>query len=443
MKKTFLRTLALVLAVFAILALKQPVQAADTSAFAPVFNSTYYADVNPDLKAIFGTNEDLLFHHFITSGMAEGRQGSAEFNVHVYKESNADLKAVFGEDLTSYYLHYINSGKAEGRIASTTSPQTANTPATSPSSQAAPLATAIYNPSNSLAVSPLAPKPAESLKSYKKYWIRSSANGYPLKVKFDPNAIAGSTKVRRDGKIVSVPLTYDSHMLGYRNPYNIIYDQTFSYRPEASNAYLWAYLDFCIPVNGGRSSDPENFFISPSALPLVELAKSKTTVAVSNPSWEAFCKGFNVLWSKQKYNKEYDPKSFSAPDLRASGQSILVDVMTDLTASSGINFGLKYRTTAYSAPNNCWCLTITYNEVSIPTELMWYAIRNCIRLVDPDAEIIYQQIYEHFYGGNHVFPSFDTWVPVGNSHVMVPTPADISYYKYTEGRPRSVNYYFR
>ena len=127
MKKTFLRTLALVLAVFAILALKQPVQAADTSAFALVFNSTYYAAANPDLKAIFGTNEDLLFHHFFTSGMAEGRQGSAEFMVQAYRANNPDLTAVFGEDLTSYYLHYINNGKAEGRIATTSSVSTQDT----------------------------------------------------------------------------------------------------------------------------------------------------------------------------------------------------------------------------------------------------------------------------------------------------------------------------
>lgn len=89
----------------------------DTTSFSPVFNSTYYADANPDLKAVFGNDEALLLNHFLTCGMAEGRLASAEFNVHVYKANNADLRAVFGEDLASYYHHYINNGKAEGRVA--------------------------------------------------------------------------------------------------------------------------------------------------------------------------------------------------------------------------------------------------------------------------------------------------------------------------------------
>lgn len=85
--------------------------------FATVFNSNFYSDANPDLKAVFGTDEASLFNHFVSSGMAEGRQGSAEFNVHAYRANNPDLVVVFGDDLASYYQHYMNSGKAEGRLA--------------------------------------------------------------------------------------------------------------------------------------------------------------------------------------------------------------------------------------------------------------------------------------------------------------------------------------
>lgn len=53
---------------------------------------------------------------------------------------------------------------------------------------------------------------------------------------------------------------------------------------------------------------------------------------------------------------------------------------------------------------------------------MWYAIRNGLRLVNPEAELLYQQIYEHFYGVNHIFPDYDVLVPLGNSYIMAITP---------------------
>ena len=98
MKKTMTRILTFALMAVLAFLLKLPAQASDITAFAPVFNASYYLEANPDLKAVLGNDATLLYHHFLTSGMSEGRQGSAEFNVHIYKENNADLKAVFGEE---------------------------------------------------------------------------------------------------------------------------------------------------------------------------------------------------------------------------------------------------------------------------------------------------------------------------------------------------------
>lgn len=94
-----------------------PAQAApvDAAAYAAVFDYTYYANCYPDLQAVFGNDEAALFNHFLTCGMAEGRQGNAEFNVQYYREKNADLQAAFGDNLPAYYMHYMTNGKAEGR----------------------------------------------------------------------------------------------------------------------------------------------------------------------------------------------------------------------------------------------------------------------------------------------------------------------------------------
>ena len=94
-----------------------PANAAAAADYAAVFDAAYYAEKYADLKAAFGNDEAALFNHFITCGMAEGRQGNAEFNVQVYKDRYPDLQAVYGDDLVSYYMHYIICGKAEGRTA--------------------------------------------------------------------------------------------------------------------------------------------------------------------------------------------------------------------------------------------------------------------------------------------------------------------------------------
>lgn len=84
--------------------------------YSSIFNAEYYAAKYPDLAAAFGSNEAALFNHFLTSGMAEGRQGSAEFDVNFYRAAYPDLQAVFGDDLVAYYNHYMTCGKAEGRV---------------------------------------------------------------------------------------------------------------------------------------------------------------------------------------------------------------------------------------------------------------------------------------------------------------------------------------
>lgn len=93
-----------------------PVQTAEPAAeaavnYAAVYDAAYYAAANPDAAAVYGTDETLLFQHFLTVGMAEGRQGNAVFNVWAYREANPDLAAVFGDNLAQYYTFYcMNNG---------------------------------------------------------------------------------------------------------------------------------------------------------------------------------------------------------------------------------------------------------------------------------------------------------------------------------------------
>ena len=85
-----------------------------------IFNYIYYADVNGDLKAAFGYNENLLTTHFLIFGMNEGRKASPIFDVKYYLENNSDLKSAFGNNYSLAYNHYLEFGVYENRATSDT-----------------------------------------------------------------------------------------------------------------------------------------------------------------------------------------------------------------------------------------------------------------------------------------------------------------------------------
>jgi len=89
-----------------------------------VFDPTYYAECNPDVKDVFGNNANLLFNHFITFGINEKlRVGKTikTFNVEVYGSHSPDLIKVFGKceegNYRLFYKHYCEFGYKEGRRA--------------------------------------------------------------------------------------------------------------------------------------------------------------------------------------------------------------------------------------------------------------------------------------------------------------------------------------
>ena len=83
----------------------------------PVFDPVYYINKYSDLKAAFGTNYEAAYNHFIANGINEGRQGSSEFNVVKYINNYADLQEVFGPNYSKALEHYMVNGRNEGRIA--------------------------------------------------------------------------------------------------------------------------------------------------------------------------------------------------------------------------------------------------------------------------------------------------------------------------------------
>ncbi len=85
--------------------------------YSKVYDYNYYINKYPDIRNAFGNNRTAALNHFITRGMAEGRQASASFNVIAYKNQNNDLRSLYGNDYRKYFIHYIQYGYREGRRA--------------------------------------------------------------------------------------------------------------------------------------------------------------------------------------------------------------------------------------------------------------------------------------------------------------------------------------
>jgi hypothetical protein len=83
-----------------------------------VFDYKFYADLYPDLRNVFGYDENQLRNHWLTCGIKEGRIASPVFDAKYYLSTYSDLKNAFGDNYEAAYNHFITNGINEGRKAS-------------------------------------------------------------------------------------------------------------------------------------------------------------------------------------------------------------------------------------------------------------------------------------------------------------------------------------
>ena len=96
--------------------LQNPVTTLNGVDYKAVYNFQTYYNNNGDLRKVFGMDDVALLNHFVTHGMAEGRQATSGFNVQKYRNRYPDLQRAFGNNLQAYYMHFIFHGQKEGRI---------------------------------------------------------------------------------------------------------------------------------------------------------------------------------------------------------------------------------------------------------------------------------------------------------------------------------------
>ena len=81
------------------------------------FDAVFYAELYPDVVAVYGESESRLLEHYLEYGRYEGRSASAFFNIMIYRALYDDLYNAFGDDLDAYANHYREYGINEGRVA--------------------------------------------------------------------------------------------------------------------------------------------------------------------------------------------------------------------------------------------------------------------------------------------------------------------------------------
>ena len=78
----------------------------------------------------------------------------------------------------------------------------------------------------------------------------------------------------------------------------------------------------------------------------------------------------------------------------------------------------------YDSGNGYWKLEIKGNY----TELIWNSIHNSIRMITPDADAIYDAIYQSYYNDNQVSNNPGSWFSYGSTSLMGYVEGNTVYY---------------
>ncbi len=84
-----------------------------------LFDASYYASKYEDVVEKLGSDEDVLFDHFVRCGIWEGRKGVASFDPAAYASAYPELREAYGNNIPMYYDDYFTTGKDAGRTITT------------------------------------------------------------------------------------------------------------------------------------------------------------------------------------------------------------------------------------------------------------------------------------------------------------------------------------
>lgn len=75
-----------------------------------IFSAKYYAENNPDVVAILGDDEEVLYQHFLEFGIPECRNVSPIIDIRAYRNANPDLLERYGDDWLGVLTQFVQEG---------------------------------------------------------------------------------------------------------------------------------------------------------------------------------------------------------------------------------------------------------------------------------------------------------------------------------------------
>lgn len=184
---------------------------------------------------------------------------------------------------------------------------------------------------------------------------------------------------------------------GHMNVYSVFQDGTEDIRPGSD--YMLAFDEFT-----GRAYKTQ---ISASNLPdVVPVSTKQGSINPNYPSFVTYKEAFDPLWQKQNGSSMASLQPYNKnADGTANGIGLL-----SMLGGSGYMWTMDY-----DAGSGIWILTLSSNY----TELIWDSILNSLRLIIPDADQVYTEIYNACYSSDSlIFQNKNNWVTLGNTNVM-------------------------
>ena len=177
--------------------------------------------------------------------------------------------------------------------------------------------------------------------------------------------------------------------------------------PTPNSPYMVALDEFIYGtdeayLNGKDRVNPE--VVDISKLPDIPLASSKQTSVIETDESRAYKEAYDTMYGFQVTGKWEANPAYLLQFGFDGGKGIGLTAM-----GQGYLWELEYN-------GSEWVVTIRTNL----SELQWDGLHNSLRLVSPDGDLLYQEIYDAFYTGNTTYLNdYDTWTPINNSEILI------------------------
>lgn len=180
----------------------------------------------------------------------------------------------------------------------------------------------------------------------------------------------------------------------------------------------YVYSDEMKTAGGTDRYNPE--IVDVSKLPYVSTVSSKQTSLTATAEWNAY---------KEVFDPMHNFQSCGIWEFSPFHMLHLTDDFIGLAADGiGYLWEIKYTSAEeYDSsihPVDCWRVTFINN----PSELSWHGFHTALKMITPDADAVYEAVYQSFYYDHELSDNPGTWFTYGNTELCGKADGYVFYY---------------